>query len=179
MAAAGAILGVGSSLLSADQQAKAYAKEAEASRRVADFQAETLEQNARFAEESALDSLTRGELEAERLHSRSRGLTGSQRASFAGQGVDVGSETALAVQDDVTDQTRIDADMLRSNAMREAMGIRHTASQSRQQAAFARATGKATAEANETAAKTSLATGGLKAVSTVMDYRRTRAPKAK
>lgn len=100
-----------------------------------------MQQNARVAEIQAEDALSRG-TEAEQLHRQQvQGLIGSQRASFAGQNVDVGSGSALDIQAETSLLGELDALTIRTNAAREAWGHRVQAEDYRARGRIARAEG--------------------------------------
>lgn len=79
--------------------------------------------NAAIAEEQATDAITRGKDEEARFRQGVKALIGSQRAGFAGQGVDVGSGSAVDVQTDAAYLGELDAYTIQQNAVREAQGF--------------------------------------------------------
>ncbi len=78
--------------------------------------------NAAALEMQATDAVSRGRDQEDRFRTQIKGLIGSQRASFAAQGVDVGSGSAVDVQEDTARQGELDALTIRTNAAREAWG---------------------------------------------------------
>jgi hypothetical protein len=80
--------------------------------------------NAAVAEQQAQDALARGTQDEERFRQGVRTLIGSQRASFAGQGVDVGTGSAADVQADAAYLGELDANTIRQNAARTAAGFK-------------------------------------------------------
>lgn len=98
--------------------------------------------NMRMANLQAEDATRRGDVEASRLKKDAQRLQGSQRAAYAGQGVDVGSGTAALIQDETGTLGEMDAVIARNNAWREALGYRveasDIASRSRMQTAASR-----------------------------------------
>jgi hypothetical protein len=113
-------LAVGSAVHSAVGQIRA----GNDARRVGEF-------NAQVAEAQAKDAVFRGAEEESRLRTSIRGLIGSQRAGFAGQGVDVGGGSAADVQADAAFLGEQDAQQIRRNAAREAWGFRVEAENAR------------------------------------------------
>ena len=65
----------------------AAGKEADATEALGRYQAGVLRQNALLAEQQALDSLQRGDLEARRQAAEGRQVIGTTRAGYAAQGV--------------------------------------------------------------------------------------------
>lgn len=83
--------------------------------------------NALTAETQARDALARGAEDEQKFRAGLRGLIGSQRAGFSGQGVDVGTGSAVDVQADAAFLGELDALTIRTNAAREAWGYRREA----------------------------------------------------
>lgn len=82
------------------------------------------EYNAAAAEKQAEDALLRGREDEQRFRQGVKMLIGSQKAGFAGQGVDVSSGSALDVQADAAFLGELDALTIETNAQREAWGYR-------------------------------------------------------
>lgn len=80
--------------------------------------------NARMAGYRADDAILRGEKEAASIRRAGRKLKGSQRASLAAQGIDVNQGDAAEVQDDTDFLLEADVLTVKSNAWREALGMR-------------------------------------------------------
>jgi hypothetical protein len=99
----------------------------------AEANAGVLEYNARMLEAMARDSIRRGVDDENRFRVDLRGLIGAQRTSYAAQGVEVNSGTALDVQADTAYQGELDALQIRVNAAREAWGFRVEAENTRMQ----------------------------------------------
>ena len=93
--------------------------------------------NADLLDASAADAVERGEEEARVLRRKTKSLRGQQRAALAGSGIDVGSGTALELQEETTTLGALDASQLRKNALREAWGIRTQAANTREAGAYA------------------------------------------
>jgi hypothetical protein len=81
---------------------------------------EIAELNAKAAEDQAADALERGREDEQSLRQGVRTLIGSQRASFAGQNVDVAVGSPVDVQADAAYLGELDARTIRKNAQREA-----------------------------------------------------------
>jgi hypothetical protein len=104
--------------------------------------AQIAEYNARMLEAKARDAVRRGFEDESRFRVDLRGLIGSQRAGYAGQGVDVSEGSPLDVQTDTAYQGELDALTIRTNAAREAWGFNVSAEDERMQAAAQRKLGK-------------------------------------
>ncbi len=89
--------------------------------------------NAQVAELQAKDALARGKQDEQAYRLQVQGLMGTQRTDFAGQNVDVESQSALDVRSDTAYLGELDAQQIRANAQREAWGYRVQAQQSRMQ----------------------------------------------
>lgn len=90
-------------------------KSGNAAKRIGDY-------NAAVADAQAADALVRGQQDEEKFRQGVKTLIGSQRAGFAGQGVDVGVGSAVDVQADAAFLGELDALTIRTNAAREAWG---------------------------------------------------------
>lgn len=97
--------------------------------------------NADNLDAAATDAVARGEEDALSIRTRGRGIRGAQRAKLAGSGVDVGSGTAVDLQNETTAMTQQDEAKIRKNAFREAWGIRTQASYGREAGSYARQAG--------------------------------------
>jgi hypothetical protein len=91
------------------------------------------EYNAQVAELQAQDALDRGRQDEATYRQGVRTVMGSQRADFAGQNIDVESQSALDVSADTAYLGELDAQQIRTNAQREAWGYKVQANQSRMQ----------------------------------------------
>lgn len=93
---------------------------ARAARKTADFQAGILEQQ-------ATDTIGVGQQQAGIEEARTRGLTGSQTASYGAQGI---ATTSGSASDVISNDQRIgaiEAQQIRNNAARDALGLRKQA----------------------------------------------------
>jgi hypothetical protein len=79
--------------------------------------------NASVAESKAEEATNAGEFAANKAIERGRQLEGVQRAAFAGQGVVAGAGTAGLVQKDTEQVSAVNAEMIKRNAAREALGL--------------------------------------------------------
>jgi hypothetical protein len=93
----------------------------------ADLEGRMFDINRTNAEVMASEAIKRGGREATALKTRTRRLIGSQRAAQAASGVDIGSGSAVDVQEDTRVQGERDALTIKNNAWREAFGIRSEA----------------------------------------------------
>jgi len=182
MSEAAAIIGIGTMLYSAWQQADAQGKQSDATKAQGDYSAGIYESNAKAAEASATDAINRGDTTAQRVGQGAAGTIGAQRGSYAGQGVDVNSGSALDVANDTVKQAGIDSQTIRTNAWREALGLRQQAANDRKSAEFAKTKAGAESMALAAAGRTSLVTGGLNAAAGLADvgykaYGNSKAPK--
>lgn len=145
----GAALGVGGTLMGAYANARALEAQGYAQR-------QAFEMNAKFAEFNAKQALERGDEAAKAYKDHVNKTIGTQRASYAAQGVDVNSGSAMEVQKQTAELGAQDVLTIKNNAWREAWGMRVEAGNSRIQAQYAESTANATARAT-------LLTGGLQA----------------
>jgi len=117
------------------QQAKRSAQQQAAA---AEETARQQEFNATVADAQGRDAIARGEAEAAQLRDQVRGLVGSQRSGYAGQGVVVDSGSAADVQADAKTLGEADVLTIRTNAQRAAWGFNVEAENARRNAAIAR-----------------------------------------
>ena len=107
----------------------------EANGRIADFNADINRLQAR-------DAISRGETSVAKLDQQVRGLKGTQRAGYAGQGVVVGDGASADVAASTDAMSEADKLTLRNNAAMEAWGFRVQALDNRFQGRVARAGGR-------------------------------------
>jgi hypothetical protein len=148
------------------KQGQAAKKAGESQAQVAEATAKLQDFNATVGDAQARDAVTRGEGDVARLAEQTRGLIGSERAGYAGQGVVVDTGSAAAVQADTRQLSDSDQRMIRANAQRQAWGFRVDAENSRRQAditrqggALARKEGQNAARAANIAAVTTIVGG--------------------
>jgi len=150
------VMGIASMATSTYGQVRAgrAAKRAgQAQQQVAESEAQLSDYNAQVAELQAQDAVTRGAEKESRFRTQVRGLIGSQRAGFAGAGVDVGYGSAADVQADAAFLGELDALTIKNNAAREAWGYQVQAEDLRRRAVIQRQGGQMAAAAGAEAAK--------------------------
>lgn len=153
-ATAAIIMGVGMGFTAASQW-RAGSSQA----KLAEYNAKVSENNATVDEIKAQDAIARGYQE-ETIHRKStRQIIGSQRASFAAQGVEVNDGSALDVQLDVVRLGELDAITIRTNAAREAWGYKVDAMNDKASADDIRAGGQIAKQAGRNAAVSTVLTG--------------------
>jgi hypothetical protein len=92
--------------------------------------------NAQLADWQAADAVTRGQDAENRQRQKTAQLKGTQRASLAARGIDLGEGSALDILTGTDVLGETDALTLRANAAREAWGYRAQANQYRNDAAM-------------------------------------------
>ena len=100
----------------------------------AEQQAHAMKMNADFADFRAEETLSIGELQAQRYSDRINQLLGSQAAAQAASGLDLDVGTTARVREQTRLAGDIDVNTIRENAERSAQGLRMGAQQTRQQA---------------------------------------------
>lgn len=115
---------------------------AQGARRQGNYEAQLLESQAGYADQQAKDAINIGTENESRHLAAVRQLIGSQRAGFAGQGVDVSNGSALDAQLDSAAMGAIDSTTIRNNARRQAWGFQVESADLRQRAKLTRAGGK-------------------------------------
>ena len=136
---------------------KASKANAQAIYAASEYQRRQFIRNAELAGLQAESAVNRGTQEANKVRALGRRVVSSQRAAFAASGIEVDSGTALDLQAESIGLAAQDAEVVKTNAYREAWGHRLEASNLTGQAAITAATGKVNA-AN------TLLTGGLGAL---------------
>lgn len=130
-----ALLTIGNTALgfySSQQQAAGIKRQGQA-------EAALLEQNAGYADAQAQDALEIGKDQASRHAAEVRRLIGSQRASIGASGIDLGSGSALDLQEESAMLGELDRTMIVNNAKREAWGFTVQAADLRNRAKLTRA----------------------------------------
>jgi hypothetical protein len=120
------------------------------------YQQSMLDANARMADIRAEDAIARGETDAGIVRTRAKKMVGSQRVAMAAQGIDIGSGSAVDVQEDTARMGALDALTVKNNAWREAWGYKAEAASFRSQSRF-------TAVSRKGMLRNTLLTGGLQA----------------
>jgi len=128
--------------------------QAQADRAFSDFERRALIEHAGLTDRAAQDRIRQGQRQAQDAELRGDLVAGAQRANLAAQGVDIGSGTAALLQEETRAISRDQAQSLRINAFREALGMKIEGAQARSQAGMIRSGSKLRR-------RVSLATGGL------------------
>lgn len=131
-----ALIMVGASVLGGAMQGSAQREAANADARAA-------ETNAVIADIQAEQAKQIGNIEETRVLQNTRRVLGAQRAAFGAGNVDPSSGTALDLQTEAAAEGQKEAEIARTNAMRQAWGYQTEATQLRQGAKVARRTGVA------------------------------------
>ncbi len=118
------------------------------------FQNRVAQQNARNLEASADDASRRGIAEGENQRNRYQNLIGQQVTSTAASGLDVTSGSPLDIFAETAELGEFDAQVIESNARRQAYGLQSEAAGQRAQGRMARTAGR------NRAFSTLLASGG-------------------
>jgi hypothetical protein len=98
--------------------------------------------NANQFSRAAKDALVRGEETVRRQREYASGVTGAQRAGYAGQGVSLDTGSAVEAQEDTARLSELDVATIRNNARREAYGYRVQAAAARYQGHLSKWAGK-------------------------------------
>lgn len=113
-----------------------------AQQQAANAQATAAETNARIAEQSATDAVKRGGAEELRMRRRLRGLIGSQNTAAAASGISLDSGSLTDVRLSSMDEAERDIAINEQNTQRERWGYQMEATNYRNAASAARASGK-------------------------------------
>lgn len=140
-------LAIATVVASAATSARGQIKAGKAAKDAGESVAQQQEWNARIADVQAGDAVTRGREAESQLRSQTKSLIGSQRAGFAGQGLDISVGSPVDVQGDTARLGELDALAIRANAQREAWGYRVEGADRRMAAEVARKGGAAAATA--------------------------------
>ena len=132
-------------------------------RAAAEFQAAQFEINADFAELAGEDAIDRGDEQAIEYQKQINAIKAKQRSSFAGQGVQVDSGTAMEIQEQTAEIGAHDVIRIKNNAWREAFGYRQEAAQGRFNAQFTRTAADSKFDTAMTESYFTLLGGGLDA----------------
>lgn len=106
-------------------QAVGAANNSKASRTAYEAQSQVNRNNAQIAEWQAEDATTRGQQSASRVRQKYSQLKGTQRATMAANGVDLGVGSALNILTDTDQFKDIDANTTLDNAAKEAWALRN------------------------------------------------------
>lgn len=92
-----------------------------------EFQSKVAKKNAAIAEVQAKDAMLRGENAEQVTRTKTANLKGTQRASLAARGIDLGEGSALNILTDTDFMGERDALLVHDNANKEVWGLRNTA----------------------------------------------------
>lgn len=123
------------------------------------YQASLYGTDASLADAQATDAIARGHEAELKSRASTRQLTGSQRASFAAQGLSLDTGSPADVVTDDRSLGELDALTIRNNARREAYGYSTQAAQYRNQGALAQLAGRNTAAAYRNQGTSTLLSG--------------------
>lgn len=157
MGATGAILGTQAGLTVLDTYNQYQASKAEEA-----FNKSVYDINAAISNINAEDAIERGNEEAGRIRRQTKLVLGQQRASFAGQGIDIGTGTAAKIATETTAIGDIEAITIKNNAYREAWGQKVRALGFRTSAAMEGVAGRFTRRSLLTSAGTKLTGIGVR-----------------
>jgi hypothetical protein len=122
-----------------------------------EYQAVVADNNAKMAEWQAEDALKRGVTNVNQHQLKVSQLEGTQRASLASRGIDLGQGSALDILSDTSFMGKIDANTIQDNAAKEAWAYRTQAASASSNAALLNAQASAVNPGSD--AMSSLLTG--------------------
>jgi hypothetical protein len=122
-------------------------RETQANNTAAEYNARMLDRNASIATAQASDATRRGQADQEALRRKVNLLKGAQRASYAGSGVLVDTDSALDVAADTESQAMFDSLNISHNAEMERWGYASQAAEYTGQAGLTRMTKRSAAGA--------------------------------
>lgn len=122
--------------------------QAAAIRQQAEYQSRMNDINARYAEMKAKETISIGEEEAVKYGKKVRGFVGSQRATLAAQGIDIGTGDAAKIIEETRLSGSQNVAKIRSNAFRESLGFISESQELERRGRMGRST--AAFEANQT-----------------------------
>jgi hypothetical protein len=112
----------------------ATAASAYSQRQQSKYQSELANYNADLQEKSADAAINAGNAQADQMRARARQLSGTQAATMAASGVDLGGGTAVDIFGDTAQMGELDALTTVNNAKAQAYGLQTQAAGSRSQA---------------------------------------------
>lgn len=104
-----------------------------------EFEASIAETNARLSETAAQQELRRGEFEIGQVTRKAGQVKGSQRASMAANGIDLGVGSAAELQASTDLMKEVDRNQIEANAISSAWGYRTQATNYQNEARMSRA----------------------------------------
>lgn len=129
--------------------------------------------NAEVADFQSSEAIKRGEVASAKIARDTKRLRGAQRAAYAAQGIDVGSESAQDVMAESEQMGAVDELTVKNNAWLEAWGYEAQAQELRQRSSYAKVKG-------ENEVTNTLLTGGLRFINSgLRTYSAMNGPSAK
>lgn len=119
-----ATLSLAATAIGAAMSAYGQIQQGKAQSAASKYQAAVARNNSIIAEQNAQAERERGLAQEQAQRMKTAGLIASQRAAFAGSGVDIDSGSALLVQESSSSLGELDALTIRNNAERNAHGYR-------------------------------------------------------
>lgn len=136
-------VGIGLMALGALGSANSAKANAQSQQQQLSFQANLAEINARTSESQAQQTLLAGQREEQKSRIATANLKGTQRASMAANGIDLGVGSAAQILTSTDVLGEIDANTIQANAIKSAWGYRAQASNQTSQAMSSRAASEA------------------------------------
>lgn len=138
-------------------------EQGQAAKEMGEYSAKVSENNAKTAEYAAKDAEHRGAIEEDAQRRQVRQVMGQQRVGLAAQGGDLTDQSSVNILSDTAQFGELDALTVRSNAAREAWGMRVQGVDAINKAQASRYEGKATARSANISAFGTLLAGGAQA----------------
>ena len=123
------------------------------------YQEDMNERNAEIQRQREEDAVSRGAAEASRFRTRVDDFLGQQVAAFAGNNIDVESETARKFLSDTAAEGELDAQIIENNALREAYGYAIQEQRYLDEASLARSNARSAGRAGLLGAATAIGGG--------------------
>lgn len=136
------------------------------------YEQQMFQRNADLADQQARDAIARGDVAAGVRGAETRQRVGSQRAAMAAQGIDLGTGSALDVQENEQYLSALDIATIKNNAAREAWGYKMQAADSIRRGTLAKATSDMEALSLRSDMGTTLLTGVTKSYGLWRDRRK-------
>jgi hypothetical protein len=135
------------------------------------YQAAVDRNNQIISTRQADDAIQRGKIEEENVRRRTQAIKGEQRAAYAANGIDLGSDAVVDTLADTAMLGELDALTTRSNAEREAYGFRVQGMNYGASAQNNTMAAKNTKSASRIGAMTTLLSGASTVASSYSDYK--------
>lgn len=117
-------IGMGAQVLGMITQTAGSYKKSSGEQQGYEYQSKIARNNADITEQQAHDAMLRGQQTENNVRTRTANLKGSQRASLAARGIDLGVGSALNILTDTDFMGERDALIARDNANKEVWGLR-------------------------------------------------------